>query len=474
MHLYPKGGWVLHMLRRKLGDALFWKALRLYTRRHEKGSVETVDLIRAFEDASGKNLTGFFDQWVMSPGHPEIEGRPAGTGRRRGYSSHSSRRRSSRAACRCSRFRSASSARAAAERVVSGSFEMDKQEQTFYIPLPEEPVSVACDPELAVLATWKISRPVEWMEAALLGKTRDPRVPARVDAVRTLASNPSYKGETILGRVVTEDPFWGVQVEAARALGKVRSPHALDLLIAAIGVKHPKARRAVAAALGSFRSPRAAKALHRLLSKEDPSYFVEAAAASALGRTGEPGAVAVLRALLKRPSWHDLIAGAAAEGLAATRDQSVVDDLLALAADRRRYWGCRMLAMNALASLGAARPDVAPRIAEALARFLEDPDLLISQRVAGALVTLGHDSAIGALRRAASSTPDPRTANRYLMAADDLTAQRKRGEDIDKLRTEVEKMRAEAKEMRESLRKLEPKGQPAVKGRGPRRTRKKR
>lgn len=75
--------------------------------------------------------------------------------------------------------------------------------------------------------------------------------------------------------------------------------------------------------------------------------------------------------------------------------------------------------------------------------------------MAGALVSLGHDSSIAALRRAASTTPDPRTANRYLMAVDDIAGQRKRGEDVDKLRGEVDKMRDEAKEMREALRKLE-------------------
>src|SRR5262249_24610172 len=41
-HLCPKGGWVLHMLRRSLGDEIFWKAMRIYVRRFEKGVVETI------------------------------------------------------------------------------------------------------------------------------------------------------------------------------------------------------------------------------------------------------------------------------------------------------------------------------------------------------------------------------------------------------------------------------------------------
>ena len=470
MHLYPKGGWVLHMLRRKLGDELFWRGMRLYVRRHEKGCVETVDLIRAFEDASGKNLTGFFDQWLMCPGHPEIEGSIAweDVEKRIKVSLKQTQKTDGgvpavftipvRVECRMPN-----------GPAIGESFEMDRQEQTFYMSAPEEPGSVVIDPEMAVLATWKVSRPIEWLEAILLEKLRDARVAARVDAVQQISQKPTYQGETILGRVLKEDRFWGVQAEAARALAGIRSPHALELLLDGLSVPHPKARRAAVQALGAFRSPTAAETLRRTLDAGDPSYFVEAAAAAALGRTAQPGAADTLRQVMKRPSWHDVIAMNAAEGLAATREESVVEDLLTLARDRRRYWNCRLTAMRALADLGAARPIVAPRIVEELARFLEDPAHLVASRVAGPIVSLGQDAGLKALARAAAATPDPRLANSYLLAADELANQRKRGEDIDKLREELEKLRSETKEMQETLHKLEarisPNGGSGPKGR---------
>ena len=72
-HLYEKGGRVLHMLRHELGDAVFWRAIRLYAERHGKGSVETRDLARAVEEAAGRNLDRFFHQWTQFSGHPELE-----------------------------------------------------------------------------------------------------------------------------------------------------------------------------------------------------------------------------------------------------------------------------------------------------------------------------------------------------------------------------------------------------------------
>jgi aminopeptidase N len=464
MHLYPKGAWVLHMLRRKLGDETFWKALRVYVHRHEKGCVETIDLIRAFEDASGKNLTGFFDQWIMSPGHPEIEGSLAWEGDdKRVRVTLKQAHKAEGGIPAVFRIPVRVECRRPNGRVVAETFEMDRQEQTFYMSVSEEPASVVVDPEQAVLATWKLDTPAEWLRAVLLGKTRDPRVYARVLAVRGLGEKPTFQDETSLGKVLAEDPFWGVQVEAARVLGKLRTPHAEEILLGAIVVKHPKARLAVVQALGGFRSPKVASALRKIVEKGDASWFVEATASSSLGKTGQPDTGKTLRAALRKSSWRDLIATHAALGLAASRDESAVDDILALASDRTRYWNCRLSALHALADLGSARPAVAPRIAEEIARFLDDPSILVSARAAGAMVALGHESGVGALRRAASATSDPRQAQSYLMAAEELAAQRKRGEDVDRLRTELEKLRGEAKEMKEAFGKLESKVSPPKK-----------
>lgn len=72
-HTYPKGGLVLHMLRRALGDADFYRGLGYYLRKHGYHSVDTNDLSRAIAEATGRNMEPFFDQWVYKPGHPVIE-----------------------------------------------------------------------------------------------------------------------------------------------------------------------------------------------------------------------------------------------------------------------------------------------------------------------------------------------------------------------------------------------------------------
>jgi aminopeptidase N len=70
---YQKGGWVLHMLRRKLGDEAFWKGIRAYYAKYDGGNANTGDLRAMLEQASGKSLEQFFKQWVYSPGHPKLD-----------------------------------------------------------------------------------------------------------------------------------------------------------------------------------------------------------------------------------------------------------------------------------------------------------------------------------------------------------------------------------------------------------------
>jgi aminopeptidase N len=70
---YEKGAWVLHMLRGMLGDSVFFDGLRHYYDAHRYGNATTADLRHALEQASGKDLQWFFQQWVYEPGYPQLQ-----------------------------------------------------------------------------------------------------------------------------------------------------------------------------------------------------------------------------------------------------------------------------------------------------------------------------------------------------------------------------------------------------------------
>jgi aminopeptidase N len=70
---YQKGGWILHMLRRQLGDAIFWESIRTYYATYAGKTADTDDLRKVFEKVSGKNLETFFKQWCYTVGIPKLK-----------------------------------------------------------------------------------------------------------------------------------------------------------------------------------------------------------------------------------------------------------------------------------------------------------------------------------------------------------------------------------------------------------------
>jgi len=71
-HSYNKGGRVLHMLRKYVGDDAFFASLKLYLETNKFNSVEIHNLRLAFEQVTGEDLNWFFNQWFLSSGHPQL------------------------------------------------------------------------------------------------------------------------------------------------------------------------------------------------------------------------------------------------------------------------------------------------------------------------------------------------------------------------------------------------------------------
>lgn len=69
---YHKAALLLHMIRWIIGDTAFFDAIRTYLGYPglSYGFARTGDLIRIFEETSGKNLSGFMNSWFYGEGYP--------------------------------------------------------------------------------------------------------------------------------------------------------------------------------------------------------------------------------------------------------------------------------------------------------------------------------------------------------------------------------------------------------------------
>ena len=71
-HSYAKGGTILHMLRKYVGDDAFFASLKLYLQKNSFKTTEVHDLRLAFEETTGEDLNWFFNQWFLNQGHPSL------------------------------------------------------------------------------------------------------------------------------------------------------------------------------------------------------------------------------------------------------------------------------------------------------------------------------------------------------------------------------------------------------------------
>jgi len=442
-HLYEKGGLVLHMLRRELGDELFWKGIRLYLERHGGGLVETNDLSRALEEVSGHSLERFFDQWVFRPGHPVLKVQISWE---EGHVNVRVRQSQKSGEVPLFAFPLEVEVGTKAGKTHAHEKWIEAETDALVIPLSERPAYVAFDPQFRVVGAVTVEAPADMLRSQLSHAST-----ARLRGCAAQALEKRLEPETVsaLGATLAKKTeAWMVRAEAARTLGKIRGDAAFEHLEAATAQKHPKVRRAVAAALGEFKSEKAAALLAKLTAK-DPSYLVGADAARALGETRQPTALTPLLSALGDASWADVKRAGALDGLASLRDDGAVKQVL----ERTRYGHStptRRAAVTALARLSDDR-----EVREHLEDLLDDEDPHFRISVVRALEVLADTRSRGALRRRLDREFDGRVARRIREALRTLgqspTAEQKRMAD------EIEQLKRDLGELKVRLAKVEDK-----------------
>jgi aminopeptidase N len=441
-HLYEKGCLVLHMLRLELGTALFWRGVTLYLNRHARSVVETRDLMRALEEVSGKSLGRFFEQWVYKPGHPELEGTLSWD---KGILTVTVKQHQSTTDGVPSAFDLPLYLDTVdAHGVRRTKLRISQRVESFAIACAARPSYVVVDPEMRIAGDVRIKAPGDMLRLQL---AEAPSGRGRWIAARGLAeSDDPSTVEALEKTLQKKDEFWGVRVEAAQALGQIRGAGSFDALARATSVEHPKVRRAVADALGRFRTTTAVDILKKLALK-DASYLVEAEAARSLGKTRQPSALDTLVDVIDRPAWADVISVGAIDGLAALRDDRAIPHVVA----RTRYGHAprtRRAAILALPKLASDR-----KCRETLEDLIDDPDTMLRLDVARALGELGDGKARPALRARLDVELDPRVRRRLREALRDLSQEGKRAH--DGLRDEFDKLQVDHAELRGRIALLE-------------------
>ena len=450
-HLYQKGGAVLHMLRGELGWERMQRSLRRYVEDNATLNVETIDLVRAIEYATGRNLRQFFAQWIERAGHPQLSIASRYDAEKKLLVIDCTQKQPIDEAAPAYVFdvnvgvvasKPAGFTPDFGDGALAGEtrvrFHVERATESFAIPCESEPALVRFDPGAYILAEVTYTFSADMLAAIL---TSDPDPTARIRAAEALGKDGARLARESLAKALSEDPFWGVAAEVAAVLGTMHSPAARAALVATIDHPHPKVRRAIVTALGQYRGPDVAGALLRLT--QDRSYFVSAAAYESLGKTRDARAFDALVAGLATTSWLSTTSSGALRGLAELADPRAVPYLIE-ATGLPHAEPHRRAAIKALARAGALNESERTRVVDALAPHFDDPAYFIRYSAIAAAETLGDSRLLVALDRAAQTEIDGRLKRDAAEAA-------VRVREAQSVPAEVSRMRGELDTLREEL-----------------------
>lgn len=445
-HIYQKGSLVLRMLRDYLGEDLWWKGIRLYVERHAQGFVETDQLRMALEDATGKQLGRFFDQWVYGEGHPKLTVR---------YTYHDTTKLLELTVLQTQKNQLFSFPLTVD--VFCGAqsqpftVQCEKEENHFFFPIQTTPDAVSVNRRGMLLCELNL----DYTEKALIHQLKHATdVMSRIYAAKQLGKTASPKCIEALKIAILEDKFWGVQATCAESLGQLKTPEAFKVLHESRSTPHPKTRLAVAKALGQYPTREAFESLKPLLTS-DASYFVEAEAALSIGKTRQEEALPFLMEMLKTkaPSFNSVIQINLLEGLAELKNEKAFDFVKSYV-DEKHPLKVRMGALSALTKMFKKFKD--KKDLEIFTKLAQSSYFSMRYKVIACLQSLSDPDSLKLLDWIVQNELDGRI-RRLARETIHTIREQEQGQDLTKLSTEMEELQQEHKKVLARLATLEAK-----------------
>ena len=474
-HIYEKGACVYHMIRTELGDELFWRAISQFLQTHAHQTVETIDLLRAIETATGRNLTFLFDQYVYRGGHPDYQVAYTWDG-----DSHLAR-------VTVTQTQAESNAKALFDLKVPIGFgtippakksgktgnatlktftvRVHEREQSFYFPLEQKPDFVSFDVGNHRLKTVVLDYPLPELKAQLAA---DPDPVSRIYAAAALAKKGGLEAVKALTQALQADPFWGVRAEVARSLVTIKLDQALPCLLTGLTDREARVRRAVVEALAQVKTKESYKALKTVVEAGDASYYVEAVALRSLGAVVAAGlltekvekALKLIKTVLKeRQGWNEVVRSGAIGALSHLKTSAVALDVILEYTAIGTPQPLRLAAIRALGiiSTGQDQANLA-RILAQLQTLATETFFLTQVAVTYALGQMETMRAIGILQALADQSPDGRVRRSAEEAIKKVQKNAGADKAVKQIREELDQLKQENQDLKSRLENLEAKG----------------
>jgi aminopeptidase N len=388
-NVYDKAGWVLRMLREKLGDDDFFRALHHYLDVNRGQNVVSADLQKAVEQATSVNVDKFFDQWIYGAGAPKFD--VSYTHDPAAREVKLSVQQTQKVEGRVGLFDVPVDVEiATANGRETHSIAVNQASQTFTFPVDGPPLMVIFDRGDKILKAVSFKRDPGALVYQLKNAETTPDRSEAAVALGNLKSDPN--AVAALGDAAQHDPFWGVRVEALEGLGRIGGPDAEKQILAVAGDPTPWVRDVAVRELGNFKEDASLPSKLSDIAASDAAYRVRTAALGALARIQAPNAFDTLAAAVKSDSPDDTLREASLRALGRLGDARAVPILMEWSAVGKPM-GSRQAAIGAIAELDKSNK----AITRILISFLSEPYFDVRIAAIFALASRGDPDAIAPL-----------------------------------------------------------------------------
>ena len=299
---YQKGAIVLHMLRWILGDEEFFGGLGYFQNKYQFSSVESSDLLTAFEESTGSNLTWFFDQWIWGGGHPvfEVQWRYVPARRKVEVKVEQVQPLVDGQGIFTLPVEIRIDAKGKTQR---HRVWIERQAEHFVFDADSAPDMVSFDGRGDLVADIRFEK----SSKELVYQLNNDELPGRMRALRQLTSRHASNPSTLnaIRSLLASDVHWSLKAEATMLLRDLHSNDTESLLLSQLSAKNYHERKAAVIALGSRFSDAARTALRKTIDSEKND-DVAATALVSLAKIDPTLSPEYLRSQLRRDSWYDV------------------------------------------------------------------------------------------------------------------------------------------------------------------------
>lgn len=402
-HLYPGGGWRLHMLRVLLGDKQFFASINDYVSSFSGKLVETVDFKRILEKHSGLNLTSFFDDWLLTPkGYPNLKVKYEFQEKKKRFRLEIRQKQIKKD----DEFRSKPfSLKLDIEWEINDEFniqevEINSEMHTFYFKVEDKPTQIRVDPNGKVLFKLSFNPGSD----LLISQLQNSDVVGRILATNELCKAGKSKGINSVISHYGKEKFHGVREQIIKALVKTNSKIAVDALSQIIAEEsEPRILFTLMNEVGKLNSKGIELSLIEFI-KNTPYPRAKGAALVSLGKQRKLRNKNFINLYLNDEDWQYFVRASAFEALAELRDNSEIPHLLSSLGSEPHQ--VRKSVISSLVKLaGYDNQLYREQVIEALTTTLQDPHRNIRIAAARGLGTLKARSAIASIENLKARHP---------------------------------------------------------------------